>query len=121
MASSESTAQPAAADVFGALAHPVRRQLLVQLVAGEQTASELAEPYNITRSATSQHLKILMDAGLVERVRQGREQVYHLQPMQLTTVYTWIRQFEHFWTQSLDTLDSVLDDIAAEEARGDDT
>ncbi|MEO0563309.1 MAG: metalloregulator ArsR/SmtB family transcription factor [Chloroflexota bacterium] len=103
-------------DVFTAIAHPVRREILEILASGDRTAGELTAPFEVSRSAVSQHLSLLVDAGLIERRRQGRKQLYQIQPDNLNEVYRWIQQFEAFWAERLDNLGQVLDEIAQNEA-----
>jgi DNA-binding transcriptional ArsR family regulator len=98
------TVQHASADVFTAIAHPVRRQLLDLLLAGERPVNQLAERFNTTRPAISQHLRILLDAGLVAEQRSGRERRYRLQANRLREVEAWLGQYEQFWSQKLDAL-----------------
>lgn len=109
------TVQAVEADVFIAIAHPVRRQILEQLIDGEVTANQLAEPFKISRSAVSQHLTVLLDAGLVTRERQGREQRYHLHVENLNELQSWLTKFDKLWKTKLNALESVLDEIEAEE------
>jgi DNA-binding transcriptional ArsR family regulator len=97
-------------DVFTVIAHPVRRQILSALARGDVTVTGLAEPFEISRSAISQHLSILQDSGLVTVKKQGREHFYRLRPENLNEVYRWIRQFEHFWSEKLDALEAYLDE-----------
>ncbi len=101
-------------DVFTAVAHPVRRQLLDLLARGEHTVTALAEPFaaepfQISRPAISQHLSILLDSGLVAKQKRGREQYYHLRPDNLNEIFRWIKQYEQFWPEKLDALGSFLD------------
>jgi DNA-binding transcriptional ArsR family regulator len=119
MPSRRKTSQRVEADVFTAIAHPVRRSILDMLARGELTASSLAEPYEkqVTRSAISQHLSILLESGLVIREKRGREQVYRLRPENLNEVYRWIRQYEQFWPEKLDALEAFLDRVADDEAK----
>jgi DNA-binding transcriptional ArsR family regulator len=98
------------ADVFTAIAHPVRRQILNSLVRRDLTVTDLAEPFEISRSAISQHLSLLLDSGLVAVEKRGREHFYRLRPENLNEVYRWIKQFEHFWTGRLDALEAYLDE-----------
>jgi DNA-binding transcriptional ArsR family regulator len=107
--------QQADADVFTAIAHPVRRQILELLQSGERTANELAEPFDISRSAVSQHLGILSGCGLVTRSKVGRAQIYRLQPDHLGEVQRWIMRFEQLWPQKLDALESLLHEMKREE------
>ena len=53
--------------VFSALADPTRREMLSRLTDGSMTVGELAEPFEMSRPAISQHLKVLERAGLIER------------------------------------------------------
>ena len=52
---------------FQALADPTRRALLARLATGAATVGELAEPFDMSLPAVSRHLKVLTDAGLIER------------------------------------------------------
>lgn len=73
-------------DVFAALADPVRRQLLRQLVVGPARVVDLAEAHPISRPAISRHLRVLGDAGIVRATDRGRERHYVLDPTPLTEV-----------------------------------
>jgi DNA-binding transcriptional ArsR family regulator len=103
------TVQHADADVFTALAHPVRRQILDRLVAGEQSVTQLAAPFEMTRPAISQHLRILKDVGLVTEERQGRERYYRLQPQPLREIRDWLQKYDHFWRGRLADLGAYLE------------
>lgn len=94
---------------FYAIADPTRRELLRLLAGGERSASELAEPFPTSRSAVSQHLGVLLDAGLVERQRDGRRRVYRLRPEPLREVADWIDTFDAFWDDRLSRLGRFLD------------
>jgi DNA-binding transcriptional ArsR family regulator len=85
-------------DVFTAIAHPARRQILDALCTGEQPVHALAAPFSMSRPAVSQHLKLLRQAGLVSEVRHGRERRYALQPERLRDVSSWLAHYEPFWT-----------------------
>jgi DNA-binding transcriptional ArsR family regulator len=100
---------PAPDDAFSAIAHPLRRGLLDMLAHGERNVANLAEPFNVSRPAVSQHLRILLDAGLVAERRVGRERRYSLQPAALRPIADWIAQYEAFWSARLDALGEYLD------------
>ena len=70
-------------DAFGALANPLRRELLLALRSGPRTASELCAGLAVARSSASEHLQALRLSGLVQVERRGREQIYHLDPRPL--------------------------------------
>ena len=96
-------------DVFHAIAHPVRRSILVALKVEERSASELAEPFRMTFGAISQHLRVLEEADLVEVRREGRHRFYSLRPEPLQGVVTWVDEFAAFFGQRLDALGDYLD------------
>jgi DNA-binding transcriptional ArsR family regulator len=94
-------------DLLAAVAEPNRRRLLHLLAGGEQTVNTLAAGFTVSRSAVSQHLGVLLDAGLITRRRDGRFQHYALAPGGLAALRA---EFEAFWTNELDQL--VYDALA---------
>lgn len=108
MAVSNETSEPIHGDVFTAIAHPVRRQILDRLAEGAESASHLAEPFGMSRPAVSQHLRVLRDAGLVTEERRGRERHYRLQPERLYEVRAWMRTYDRFWQTRLASLGAYL-------------
>ncbi|HZD67662.1 MAG TPA: metalloregulator ArsR/SmtB family transcription factor [Actinomycetes bacterium] len=105
------------ADVFAALAHPIRRQLLEQLAAGDRSVKDLAAPFATTRQAISQHLRILLAAGLVEEHKQGRERVYQLRAQPLAEVEQWLARYRRFWRGKLGALGGFLQEQQGEQPR----
>ena len=83
-------------DVFAAIAHPVRRELLERLAAGELPVNRLAEPFRMSRPAISQHLDVLLDAGLVSERKEGRERLFRLQATPLREVSEWVQQVARY-------------------------
>ena len=73
-------------EVFGAISHPARRRMLDLLADGDRPVNAIAENFDMSRPAVSQHLRILLDAGLVAEQRHGRERRYHLRPERLEPV-----------------------------------
>jgi DNA-binding transcriptional ArsR family regulator len=96
-------------DVFHAIAHPARRAILLTLMQGERAASDLAEPFDMTFAAISQHLRALEDAALVSARRDGRQRLYRLEPQPLKDVASWIDEFAAFFDSRLDALGDYLD------------
>jgi DNA-binding transcriptional ArsR family regulator len=96
-------------DVFGALASPVRRELLEALEAGAQSAGDLAARFELSRSAVSEHLGVLRDARLIREERRGRHRYYHLAAEPLAEVQDWLRPFERYWRQRLSALRDVVE------------
>lgn len=66
------------ADVFKALAHPVRRQILKVLRDGPMTAGELADRFPVSKPTMSGHFAALKEAGLVRAERHGTTIRYRL-------------------------------------------
>lgn len=96
-------------DVFHAIAHPARRAMLVHLKDGERSAGALAEPFDMTLAAISQHLRVLEEADLVAVRKDGRQRLYRLQPKPLRDVASWIDEFAAFFGERLDALGEYLD------------
>ncbi|HKS03101.1 MAG TPA: metalloregulator ArsR/SmtB family transcription factor [Arthrobacter sp.] len=97
-------------DIFGALANPARRIILDELRNGPRTAGDLTELLEQSRSAASEHLAVLREAGLVREERQGRHRVYHLQASGLAEVGGWLKHYEHYWNRRLDALGKLLEE-----------
>ena len=95
--------------VFTAIADPTRRAILWRLRDGERSVTDLMEPLDLSQSAFSQHLGILREAGLVQARREGRHQIYSVNPEALFEVAEWIRHFDRFWTDRFDRLGRYLD------------
>ncbi|WP_172295801.1 helix-turn-helix transcriptional regulator [Pseudoruegeria sp. HB172150] len=96
--------------VFSALSNPVRRELLELLIEGEETPGRLAESFSLSRSAVSEHLSILREAGLVTEEIIGRERLYSLNVEPLRQISSWLRPFEHYWQQRLAALGAMLEE-----------
>ena len=90
-----------APDVFGAISHPARRHMLDLLAEADLSVNIIAGHFKMSRPAVSQHLRVLLDAGLVTEERHGRERRYHLVPERLGPVRDWIARYERFWDDRL--------------------
>ena len=86
-------------DVFGAISHPARRRMLDLLVEADRSVNTIAGHFQMSRPAVSQHLRSLLDAGLVTEQRHGRERRYRLVPAQLRPVRDWMAYYERFWDE----------------------
>ena len=96
MAQQESKARLDTYDlVFGALAHPARRRVLLTIFfnRGAMTAGEIAAMFEHAWQTTTRHLRVLEKAGLLTHERQGRMQVYRIQPKRLDLVREWLAHF----------------------------
>jgi DNA-binding transcriptional ArsR family regulator len=95
-------------DVFGAISHPARRRMLDLLLEADHSVNTIARYFQMSRPAVSQHLRVLLDAGLVTEQRHGRERRYHLVPERLGPVRDWIAHFERFRDDHLQRLQKQL-------------
>lgn len=95
-------------EVFAAISHPARRRMLDLLAEGERPVNAIAGEFTMSRPAVSQHLRVLLDAGLVTEERYGRERRYRLAPGPLLAVRDWIAHYERFWDDHLDRLRAHL-------------
>lgn len=93
---------------FAALADPTRRALLVRLSQGEATVNELADPFDITQPAISQHLKVLEDAGLVVRRVEGTKRPRRLAAKGIEEMDQWLAMLRTALEKNYDRLDEVL-------------
>lgn len=96
--------------VYGALSHSTRRGIIERLARGECTVAELREPLAMTPAAVSKHLRVLTNAGLIERRRSGRHQVCRLRSDPLRAAESWCEQQRAFWASTLDSLEAYLRD-----------
>jgi DNA-binding transcriptional ArsR family regulator len=88
-------------DAFSAAAEPTRRRILQLLAAQPRTVGEIAAEFTVTRSAISQHLLVLAEAGLVEAEKLGRQRMYRVLPSGLQKLQA---EIDRFWTDELDLL-----------------
>ncbi|MBP1159703.1 DNA-binding transcriptional ArsR family regulator [Rhodococcus sp. PvR044] len=88
-------------DPLTAAAEPNRRRILQLLAGHPRTVSEVAAEFPVTRSAISQHLLVLADAGLVEAEKVGRQRIYRVLPSGLLKLQA---EIDKFWTDELDQL-----------------
>lgn len=96
--------------VYQAISDPKRRRLLDLLSRQEHSVQELMPYFNVTLGAISQHLKVLLEGGLVARRKKGRFRYYRARPRALKEVHEWTEQYRQFWESRLDQLGDYLDD-----------
>lgn len=100
----------AGSDAFHAIADPKRRQILDLLRAGERPVGELVPHLGVSMGAVSQHLRVLLEAGLVRRRKDGRYRRYRLDPDPLRDVVDWAEPYTRFWKGRLRRLGRHLDE-----------
>jgi DNA-binding transcriptional ArsR family regulator len=93
---------------FSALADPTRRAILARLAKGEATVIELAEPFQMTQPAISQHLKVLEDAGLIVGRIDGTKRPRRLAKAGIEAMDQWLAMLRKALDKNYDRLDEVL-------------
>ncbi len=95
-------------DTFIALGDPTRRQIIESLALGEASFGELADKFEMSRPAVSQHLKVLREAGIVSSRADAQRRIYRLSDDGLDEIDAWLGKVQKFWSQRLDKLEQVL-------------
>ena len=98
----------ALSQTFSALADPTRRAILARLADGDATVGELAEPFEMSLPAVSRHLKVLTQAGLIERSTEAQWRRCAPRGEGLRAAADWIEFYRHFWEESFNRLDAFL-------------
>ena len=100
-----------AVDGWSVLADDTRRAIVIRLAEGPLAVGRLAEGLPVTRSAVSQHLKILKDAGLVSERATGTRRIYRLNPAAVAALRD---QLDAFWRRALESSADVADSATEE-------
>jgi len=93
-------------DALQAISHRGRRAMLRLAWDAERTSSELADAAGLSRSAASQHLKILRDTGLVHVRVDANRRLYRVDPERLATLRAFL---DEFWGDHLDALTATAE------------
>lgn len=93
---------------FSALTDPTRRAILARLALSEATVFELTAPFKLSQPTISKHLKVLEDAGLIERGRDAQRRPRKLVAIALKDVADWVEPFRKQWEGRLDNLERHL-------------
>lgn len=103
------------ADVFNAVAEPRRRQLLELLAGGERPVNDLVRLTGLAQPQVSKHLGVLREVGAVDVREAGRQRLYRLNGPALRPIHDWVAAFAASWSERLDALDEVLEELKREE------
>jgi DNA-binding transcriptional ArsR family regulator len=103
--------------IFAALSDPTRRAILTRLAQGDASVSELAAPFAMSLPAISKHLRVLEQAGLVERTKDGRVHRLRLVAQPLREAAAWIARYQQFWERQLAALADYLHDTSSQEEK----
>jgi DNA-binding transcriptional ArsR family regulator len=102
---------------FAALADPTRRAILVRLMQGEASVNELVAPFELSQPTISKHLKVLANAGLVERRRDAQFRPCRLNADELEGAWLWLGGYRAFWERAYDRLDAYAKALHDEESK----
>ena len=103
----EESAAPVGPDaVLRALADPHRRQILRLVQHGELPAGQIADRFDLTQQAVSQHLTVLKRAGLLDERREGTRRLYSLRSESLQPLRILL---DEFWPDALARLKQTVE------------
>lgn len=101
-------------DIFQAIADPTRRAIIVLIAAQAMTPNAIADQFDISRQATSKHIRILNECGLVDTTKSGREIYYKLKLEKMYEIDIWLEQFRTLWENRFNQLDDLLTKLNGE-------
>lgn len=93
---------------FLALAHPIRRSIVDRLSRGPATVAEAARGTHVSKPAVTKHLKVLEDAGVIERRIEGRTHVLTLRTKSLDEAERWLERHREIWEATFDAVERRL-------------
>lgn len=102
-------------DIFQAIADPTRRSIMALIAAHAMTPNAIADHFDVSRQATSKHIRILDECGLLRSERSGREIHYQLRLEKMQEIDLWLEQFRKLWEDRYDNLDKLLDNLKGHE------
>ena len=98
-------------DVFQAIADPNRRQIIDLLAKKPMTLNAIAEKFDISRPAISQHIKHLVECGIVEIEQKGRERYCKIQPQSLIPAFMWLEQYQKQWMERISNFENYVNKL----------
>jgi DNA-binding transcriptional ArsR family regulator len=104
-------------DVFQAIADPTRRQIINLVAYQSLNLNAIAENFEVSRPAISQHIKILTECGLIVIRKQGRERFCEARLQKLGEVVDWVEQYRKGWARRFDAMDDVLEELKGRKGR----
>src|SRR6476620_4722156 len=101
-------------DVFQAIADPTRRQIINLIAQKSMNLNTIADNFDISRPAISQHIKILTECGMVVIRQQGRERFCEAKLETLSEVSNWIDKYIQYWNVKFDSLEKYLSKVQSQ-------
>lgn len=102
--------EPQLNQTFAAIADTTRRAIIARLSEGEATLSEVADPFDMSLTAVSKHVRLLSDAGLVTVTKRGRTRYCRLEAVPMRDAVTWLNTYQKFWDDQFDALAKHVDE-----------
>ena len=96
-------------DLYTALAEPARRHMLDRLLDAEASVTDLVDAVGLSQTATSKHLRVLRECGLVRVRVDGQRRIYGIDPRPLREVDDWLDRYRARWNRYVDDLTRHLD------------
>ncbi|MBN9390774.1 MAG: winged helix-turn-helix transcriptional regulator [Chloroflexi bacterium] len=93
---------------LNALAEPNRLKIVDLLQSGPRSVGEIAEELGIRQPQVSKHLKVLVEAGLLEIERDAQRHIFHIRPQPFRELDNWLESFRRTWDERYDQLDELL-------------
>ena len=106
-------------DVFQAIADPTRREIINLVAFNSMNLNAIAENFDVSRPAISQHIKILTECGLIVIKKNGRERYCEAKLQQLNEVSNWIERYRKLWAERFDSLDNLLNTLQNKDQKPD--
>ena len=98
-------------DVFQAIADPTRRQIIELISNDPMNLNAIAEKFDVSRPAISQHIKILIECGIIEVEKRGRERYCKIQSNSLIPAFLWIEHLQKQWTDKIDSFEAYVNKL----------
>ena len=98
-------------DIFNALSEPRRRAILELLAKnGVLSATDISKKFNVTASAISQHLKVLLEANLVKVEKKAQHRIYKINVGEVEKLESWAKKLTNIWNERFDRLEELLEE-----------
>lgn len=101
---------------FLALSHPVRRTIVERLARGPATVGGATSGLRISKPAVTKHLKVLEEAGVIDRRVEGRTHLLSLRGRALADAEQWLELHRTLWEAKFDAVERELEKGAADES-----
>ena len=98
-------------DVYQAISDPTRRKIINLIAHQSMNLNTIADQFDISRPAISNHIKILRECGMLEIRKQGRERYCEAKLDTLREISDWVQKYSEFWNQKFDSLENYISKV----------